>query len=386
MPLAPRVLVHVDGQVLDRDGAPIVNAGVTLLPLDPLPENRPPFGHGFPILTTRTDSKGHFRVDLTEASYLVDVEPLDYQGYPNLRVKQLVISRDSPNPILRYEGVYLRGRVFATTGEELALINVIAASSSPATSVSYEGASPFRLLLPAGEQCYLRVDGTYSSGLPTLDTTIVMSDHDDSLQIFLDGHYVHVHVTTNQITPLPGINIYPRSLATISSLRSSITDLNGDASLYLRNGDYQLSMYTGVSGMAPWSFITTVQGDQSLAYDLTPVRLTGTVRSSADQSPIPEAGIGVSESGSLPQDYQPQSYFEATDAEGTFLLLVRPGMTYRLNAFANGFGTSSVDLSLGTDSTVDFVLNPYPGFVAKRALGANARTTPGSATRARRSP
>jgi carboxypeptidase family protein len=360
MPVAPRAMVHVDGQVLDREGAPIVNAWLSLIAIDPLPENRAK-GRPVTLPNARTDSHGHFRLDLPEASYKVDVQPQGYQGYPDLHIKPLVITRNTPNPILRYEGVYLRGRVVGPTGEELTYVNATALSSSGGSSVYYEGAAPFRLLLLPGSEYRLRIGGTYSSGLPSMDTTIVVGAQDDSLLVSLTGHYVHVHATTNHGTPLAGTRVYAQSLATYA-LVGGFTDLNGDVTLFLRAGNYQVIVEPEVYGMVPWSFAETIQGDQSLAYDLTPVRLTGTVRSSADQTPIPDTQISIHDSSGLFS----QGSFARTDADGSFAFLVRPGTTYALQADATGFASFSGDLSLEADSTLDVVLTPYPGFAAVR--------------------
>ncbi len=294
MPLAPGAVVHLDAQVVDREGAPVANAQVYLRSLDPLPENPPPQDPGWPNQpTATTDAQGHFRVDLAEATYKVDVEPDYYSGLPALHVEPLAISRADPNPVLRYSGVYLRGHVFGPAGAELPQIIVQAYNQAKGVSTAYQGSSPFRLLLSPGVH-HMMFSGSYPSGLPTLDTTIVVGDHDDSLQVTLTGHLVHIHVTANQYTPLPGAAVTASSIH-FFGYGVSYTDLNGDATMYLRTGAYVITVDPRVRGMAPWSFTTLIQGDASLAYDLSPVQWSGTVRSSADQTPIPFALVSLRE-------------------------------------------------------------------------------------------
>lgn len=349
MPLAPRAVVHVEGQVVDRDGASVPNVVIRFTPLQPLPESSkkplPPWVDP-PV---RTDSEGMFRVDLAEGDYKAELYPPSNQGLPYLSVKPLTISPVSSKPVIRFTGTYLYGHVTGPDGTELANVRAQAYGPYP-NSASYAGPSPFRLLLSPGVY-HLEVDAGYAIGLPTLDTTVVISDRDDSLAIALTGHLVSVHVTTSQSTPLPG-SFVEASVAGYYAYVTASTDLNGDARMYMRSGGYTITVDPQIPGMIPWGFFAVIQGDASLSYDLTPVRWSGTVRSRVDQSPIPFAEISLN--GTDASGYLTSSF------DGTFEALVRPAAPYEAQGWAPGFRSLPTFVTLSADSSFDLYLDPDP--------------------------
>ena len=358
MPLAPRAVVHVEGQVLDRDGASVPNVAIRFTPLEPLPESSkkpPPPWVNPPV---RTDSQGVFRVDLAEGDYKAELYPPSNQGLPYLSVKPLTISPASSKPVIRFTGSYLYGHVTGPDGNELTYVNAQAYNVYSGNNAYYAGPSPFRLLLPPATY-RLSVSSGYAIGLPTLDTTVVVSNQDDSLAVALTGNLVSVHVTTNQSTPLPGSFVQAQVAGSYNYVTAT-TDLNGDARMYMRTGGYTIMVDPRIPGMISWGFLAVIQGDASLSYDLTPVRWSGTVRSRVDQSPIPFADISMREiSGTDASGYLTSNF------NGTFEALVRPGTPYEVAGFARGFSSFPTFVSLSADSSFDLYLDPEPTATAR---------------------
>ncbi len=97
----------------------------------------------------------------------------------------------------------------------------------------------------------------------------------------------------------------------------------------------------------------SISGDTPLAVDFSGIEWHGTLRRSADNAPIPSGWVSAVEQGSY---YRNAS--SVTDADGTFSLIVLPGLRYDFQVTLPGFySTYTVpNVSSVADSTFDLLV------------------------------
>jgi hypothetical protein len=347
---------RIDGRVLDRDGHPLAGASIDLYTeLERMREHT--FRPTPATVQARTDSLGRFSLNCPKGPYVMYVAAR-YAGVVGMRHPQIVVSRDIRNLTLRFEGTKLSGHVHGANGREVQEVIARAIGIGPQGRLSgpeamYSGASPYRLLIPPGSY-RLVVAGQDDPTFATLDTLVMVSSQDDSLNVVAIGYAVTVRVTTNGGIPPSNFDVHWLN-ATGESYGRSRTDSLGRATMRVRPGRYPIVITPPHEVMAPWYLEATVQSDTVLIYALAPVRWRGTVRSRSTKTPL----------GAYFLLYQPSGQWWTRgrvqcDSMGRFEALVRPGLTYQAHGYMRGYKERRFALALEADSTCDIFLDSEP--------------------------
>lgn len=302
----------------------------------------------------RADSLGRFSLSFPKGFYRMEAGA---KGVPRMRWKQIEVSRDLRNQVLRFDGSYLTGRVMGKDGNELRHVFARATGVGPRGTLTspdaeYSGQSPYRLLLPRGRY-RLVVDGQDGDrGLAPLDTLITASDRDDSLNVVAVGGAVSIRLMTSK--DIPRSNADVRWFSSLGeSYRVSFTDGQGLAVTYVRPGRYSIVIKPRYESMTPWYFETTLRRDTVLTFELSPVRWNGTARSSTTRAPI-TAEFSLNQ----PDGKWWTSEHIQCDSTGKFEALLQPGAMYEVGAYRDGYENNTFTTTLMADSTFDVYLNP----------------------------
>jgi len=344
-------MARFEGRALDRDGDPLPEAWVSLT-TDPLRARRPRGASQRVEVHAWTDSLGRFSVALPKGFYRMEV------GGRGVPPKQIELSRDLQQDI-RFEGTNLSGRVVGRDGNELSRVYARAKGVDPVVKgqrqadAEYSGPSPYRLLIPSGR--YHLVVNTDDRTIAPFDTVVTVSGHFDSLHVAAVGHAVSFHVITSRGVPRSNVQVLLFD-SVGDTYQQSYTDDRGVAFTYVRRGRYSIVLRSPSKSMTPWCFEGALGGDSVVTCEVTPVRWTGTVRSTTTRAPL-QAALDLS---------RPQGTWWAAgriqcDSTGKFEALMQPGVNYDVAVYRNddGYGNNLFPLTLTADSTFDVYLKPY---------------------------
>lgn len=323
MPTAPRPLVAVSGQILDRDGGPVTSARVWFYAADSLP--------GFQDYATFviTDAAGRFSLSLPSAPFGVSLEPSSESGYPFVRLPVWTPRPGASTLDYRYSGFRVQGNITGPDGQPVSdSYAYIAPVRGLGTASSHAFGGHYSLLVPSGTY-YMDVGPSHyygNVGLPTKTFATLDVTADTTIDVSLSGAKIDLTITLAGTLPLSGAYV----VASAPDLRAAAaTDISGTVTLYLPPALYSIDIDPDTPGVVdPEVFYRTIQADQPLSIDIPSVRWTGVFRRLADGSPIVHAWMEVEESG-------PYSLHRAslqTGASGEFQFYVRPGIPYDFRA------------------------------------------------------
>jgi hypothetical protein len=347
MPVAPRANIEVTGVVQDRDGIPLNGAYVTFV-VDPEP-SEPPYYH----LRTQTASDGTFRGEVPEGHYRVSISPRFERGLPDVEVP-FTVSAGSSHFEHRYSGVLVSGTATGPGGLPLTGFSVYAYRADVYEFISTQAiGGRYQILLRPGPYEFGASPSSGAGGLPSLGFDATIPDQDTTINLDFGGHEIRVQVTLFGIgLPNTYVTAYKPGVS-----NNVVTDLQGEAVLYLPPGTYEFRADAQTQGITrPDERSVSIQGPATIPFDLSGVRWTGTVRRTADLQPVPHASVFVQEIGS--ERYGTAS----TDASGTFEMIVRPGTLHNLWIQPGSGGTYTVNgIASSADSTFDIPINvPVP--------------------------
>lgn len=397
MPTAPRAMVTVTGQIIDRDGPGIEQVYIQFYSLDPrdnvpgpiYPEvasgallgpsaPRSPSANG----STVTDGNGRYRITLAAGRYRVFLDPT--RGYPFVELPTIDIRPGHPEVNYRYTGVRISGTLQGPAGATIqegrvAVFRLPEGDGDFTAAQSDLLSGRYSILVPPGTYRLLASPSYMGIGFPTLRIEPLVVASDTTLDLTLDGHLVTGTVRGQNGAPLDRISIRADSY---TNLVSTFSRSDGTYAMYLPTDVYTMQL-------RPWDahFIASreyppvsVTGPMTLDFDMSGVEWTGTVRWTLDSSAVADAYVGVSEIG---------KYFGAsahTDASGQFRLIVKPNTYYRLFVGYSGGAEEIGNVATTADSTFNlYVEGPLPTPALQAAPSAPASAAEGRAFRRRSS-
>jgi hypothetical protein len=362
MPTAPREILTVTGQITDRDGAPISQAGVYFNSQDP--RDRPPDPN--PILAapraakldaaTVTDAQGRFRIQIPRGPYRVGISAQD--GYPYV-VLSVDVAPGHTSVNYRFGGVRVTGTVSGPAD-----VTIVAGGVTAYPRGFYGQA--IRGDLFAGHYSLLMPPGTYefvastigTVGLPTVIRTVAVA-RDTTLDFSLDGELVSGIVRGPGGTPLERIRVTAHP--GLEGFRVAIfSQADGTYRMYVPQGAYRFTL-------EPWDYsaryiasreagAVAITGPRTIDFDMSGPVWNGTVRRASDSTAVSGYNVTAAElSGRFSWEYWAET---TTDAGGTFRLVLAPDRYYTL--IVQDSASTSVGTFAATDTTFDLYVNVPP--------------------------
>lgn len=361
MPMAPRQIVTITGQITDRDGPGISQMYVVFSSLDPreLEPGLPIAVVGAPLatdshtLTTVTDGTGRFKLTLPEGPYRVWLYPSS--DYPEISLTRVnAVQGFVLN--YRFDGVRISGTLTGPGGMALTTAGVGVFRYDPETDTAISANSDvvggrYSLLVPPGVY-EIRGASSGNVGLPRFISSIAVA-RDTTVDIALEGHRIQGVVTGQNGAPLNRIQLRARALSPYDEVVAySIED--GSYTMYLPASVYSFEL-------RPWDlyyiverqYTVPVSGPSTVNFDMSGVEWTGTIRSSSDSTAV-RAGITAYELETL------HSASSTTDSNGAFRLIVRPNTYYLLRAGYVGWSATLGTFTSATDTTFTFYVDVPP--------------------------
>jgi len=361
LPSRPQPLVPVRGVIRDRDGATI---GYTVLLFSraeeregtpqwpPPPDPVPPFGG-----RVVCDADGAFSVTLYAGRYDIVLLPPDPSSYGPSTLHDFALTRERPNFDYTFTGAWVHGHLYGPGGQLLEGGTVGAWSSGQGEYRSQSAvvrSGRYALLLPPGTWNFEAWAGSSDPGLPTVYRSGVGVQSDTTIDFTLDGERVTGMVSGPGGGPLADAMVAANGPTSVAAH----TDGTGSFTMFAPDGDYRWSVRPAYDDayIAAREFFAPVAGPTSLAFDLSGVRWTGSVRLAGSGAPVAGAGVFVvcvSGAGVSARAF--------TDATGGFEVVVPPQLLYRVQISPPaGIAQSFTSRYIGavSDSTLDFTLDP----------------------------
>ncbi len=380
IPMRPEPVVPVTGTVRDRDGSivPYTTLFFTNV-LDrqrfsryPYPPNpTPPLGG-----RVVCDGSGNFSVPLRAGRYDVQVVPPTRSKYGALLLRDVAVGGDRPRLDLAFTGAWVRGHVYGPAGQLLvgARVSALHLDSDffDYREISVAGGM-YTLLMPPGRWLIWVDPGSSGIAVPELDVGEVAIRADTTMDFTLTGLKITGTVTGPGGVPMAGAYVRAEGPTSYVAAR---TDTAGAFTLYAGAGylHWVVSPPPGQEYIAQRDFYAPVSGPTSLAFELSGVVWTATVRLEGSGTPVAGAAVYVASMIS----YYTRAYAH-TDPAGAFRVILPPQAVYSVSIDAvPGISTSfGVDgIGAVSDSTLEFVVPPAAAGAAVRPR-ATAASRPG---------
>jgi hypothetical protein len=344
MPVAPGPGAKVTGIVQDREGNPVASVRLYFEPRSS--------GGSVAYGSAITGPDGTYSVELGEGTYRVQILPPYDRGYPFVTVESFQVSRDGGRFEYRYTGTLVSGTATGPGGSPMATFGVGADAIGSAGWASVEGRNgSYSLLLAPGSYLFTAA-APYGSGAPRYHFEATITEQDTVIDLDFSGSEITVHVSLFG-SPVPEVEIGAEGSEVTAY---AVTDIDGNARLYLPPGGYTITADTNVRGITgPERRYVEVQGDGTVPFDLSGVRWDATVRRSGDLQPVPQADVYVYEIGGT------RWGGAQTDQNGRFTMIVRPGWGHDIRITpAGSLRAYSVNgVASSADSTFDLPI-PVP--------------------------
>jgi hypothetical protein len=347
MPTAPVAMVQVSGSILDRDGAGL-RVAIRF------------YGYGRGIRTedyeTLTDASGAFTKDLPEGRYDVEVVPPFGSGFSRAYLR-VSITPHSRRIDYRYSGILIQGTVLSPSGAPVDTGEVLFnGPSGPYSHGSFRNGA-FKVLVP-GPGTYGLLLYSWSpefrskegrSITVTSDTVVVLN--------IADAAVIGTIFGPNGIG-LEGARIEPGPPEIYSSVRSGP---GGAYELWVSDGDYRFRVWPPSDMQFVLPRITplvAVSGVTNFDASLAGARWSGSVRSSADSSAIPNALVTVR----ITDPFYGRSARDLTGMDGAFEIILEPGREYDISITGSSLPREFWvrGIVAGADSTFDLYVEVSP--------------------------